>query len=184
MKTSFFDYFPVLQPEDNIILRQITTADAKDYFEYMNNENVAQYLSGTNLPHSLEHSISELQYWSSLFSSRRSVYWGIVLKDLNKLIGTAGFNNLWRTHARADLSYDLNFDYWGLGIMYRSLDNILNFAKNEMGVVRVQASTVVSNDRSFKLLTKLGFEKEGVMRKYEYLYNKHQDATLLSKILI
>ena len=174
MKTSFFNYFPVLQPEDNIILRQITTADAKDYFEYMNNENVAKYLSGTNLPNSLEHAITELQYWSSLFSSRRSVYWGIVLKDLNKLIGTVGFNNLWRIHSRAELSYDLNFDYWGLGIMYKSLDNILNFAQNEMGVVRVQASTVVSNDRSFKLLTRLGFKQEGVMCKYEYLHNEHQ----------
>ncbi len=184
MKTSFFDYFPILQPEDNIILRQITTADAKDYFEYMNNAQVAKYLSGTNLPHSLEHSISELQYWSSVFSSRRSIYWGIALKDSNKLIGTTGFNNLWRTHARADLSYDLNFDYWGLGIMHRSLENILDFAKNEMGVLRVQASTVVSNDRSFKLLTKLGFEQEGIMRKYEYLHEEYQDARLLSKILI
>ncbi|MCF8463184.1 MAG: GNAT family N-acetyltransferase [Rickettsiaceae bacterium] len=184
MITNFFNYFPVLEIEDNIILRQITTSDAKDYFEYMNNENVAKFVSGTNLPQSIEHAIDELRYWGSLFSSRRSIYWGVVLKDINKLIGTAGFNSLWQTHSRAELSYDLNFDYWGLGIMHKSLSKILDFAETEMGVVRVQASTIISNTRSFKLLDKLGFQQEGIMRKYEYLHNQHQDALLLSKILI
>jgi len=184
MKTQFFtENFPIFDVSDNIMLRQLHSSDAVEYFYYMNNKNVAEYIATSSLPSSISHAVDELKYWASLFTSRRSIYWGIADKSNNKLLGTVGYNNLWHAHSRGELSYDLDFNYWGRGIMSRALEEILKFSAEEMGLVRVQATIIQSNERSAKLLKRFNFECEGLLKKYECLRGDFYDSNMYAKIL-
>lgn len=184
MRTQFFNEdFPIMEIFDDVVLRQLHTSDAVEYFYYMNNENVAEYIASGSLPSSVSHAVDELKYWASLFSSRRSIYWGIAEKSSNKLIGTVGYNNIWHTHSRGELSYDLDFNYWGRGIMFKALEGILEFSEETIGLTRIQATVIETNERSAKMLKKLNFECEGLLQKYEYLRGDFYNSNMYAKIL-
>jgi ribosomal-protein-alanine N-acetyltransferase len=67
--------------------------------------------------------------------------------------------------------------------MSRALEEILKFSAEEMGLVRVQATIIQSNERSAKLLKRFNFECEGLLKKYECLRGDFYDSNMYAKIL-
>lgn len=177
----FFNAFPTLDLGD-IILREIEVSDAQDYFDYMSRKEMEGFLTKDNMPESLEKAVEEVQYWGSLFSSKRSIYWAIALKDTNKMIGTAGFNLISFPNSRAEISYDLSPDYWSKGIMLKSIKGILTFADHGLELVRVQATVITDNERSIKVLERCGFKQEGVLKQYEVVEGEHKDYYMYGRV--
>ena len=177
----FFGPFPELNLGD-IILREITEDDALDYFNYMSKKEMTGFLTKDNIPENFERAKEEVQYWGGLFPSKRSIYWAIAFKHDNKMIGTAGFNLISFSNSRADISYDLDPDYWGKGIMLKSIKGILEFADQALRLVRVQATVITTNDRSIKLLERCGFQQEGTLRKYELVEGQHKDYYMYGRV--
>ena len=177
----FFNNFPVLDLGD-IILREIEISDAPDYFDYMSRKEMESFLTKDNMPESLEKAVEEVKYWGSLFPSKRSIYWAIALKDTNKMIGTAGFNVISFPNSRAELSYDLSPDYWGKGVMLKSIKGILTFSDQGLEIVRVQATVITDNERSIKVLERCGFKKEGILEKYEVVEGQHKDYYMYGRV--
>lgn len=178
----FFGDFPALDLGD-VILREIEESDAQDYYEYMSNNAMEGFLTKENRPNSVEKALEEVRYWSSLFPQKRSIYWAIALKENNKMIGTAGFNLISFPNDRAEISYDLSPEYWGKGIMLRSINGILKFADIALELVRVQATVIVDNERSIKVLERTGFKKEGLLKKYEIVEGEHKDYFMYSRVI-
>jgi ribosomal-protein-alanine N-acetyltransferase len=179
----FFNNFPELDLGE-IILREIKTSDAQAYFDYMGRPEMQSFLTKDNIPETFERAMEEVQYWGSLFPQKRSIYWAITLKENNKMIGTAGFNIISFSNSRADISYDLDPEYWGKGIMLKSINGILNFADQILGLVRVQATVITDNERSIKLLDRCGFQREGILKKYELVDGQHKDYYMYGKVKI
>jgi ribosomal-protein-alanine N-acetyltransferase len=177
----FFNNFPVLDLGD-IILREIEISDAPDYFDYMSRKEMESFLTKDNMPESLEKAVEEVKYWGSLFPSKKSIYWAIALKDTNKMIGTAGFNVISFPNSRAELSYDLSPDYWGKGVMLKSIKGILTFSDQGLEIVRVQATVITDNERSIKVLERCGFKKEGILEKYEVVEGQHKDYYMYGRV--
>ncbi|XVN40443.1 MAG: GNAT family protein [Rickettsia endosymbiont of Argas persicus] len=173
--------FPIIDLND-IVLRELTEFDAEDYFNYMSKPEMAIYITDSNRPQNLKEAQEEIRYWSSLYKNHRSFYWGVALKDCNKLIGTVGFNIINLEHHRAEISYDLDFSYWGQGIMLKSIKNILKIA-DHIGIIRVQATVITDNIRSINLLERCGFAREGILKKYEIVANEHKDYYMYGRVL-
>ncbi len=170
----FFNPFPVIDL-GNFILREIRSDDAKRYLEYMSNPIMANYLTEDNLPKTIEKSIEEMEYWGSLFSAKKSFYWAIATKNDNKMIGTAGFNTISFPHNKAEISYDLDPEFWGQGVMLKAIKNIMEFASQQLQLVRVQATVITDNDRSIKLLERCNFKQEGLLEKFEIIDGVYKD---------
>ncbi len=175
-----FHSFPVLDLGD-IILREIEQEDAADYLNYMGRDEMAPFLTDNNRPTNIMEAQRELSYWIGLFSTQRSIYWAIALKENNKLIGTAGFNMISFIHRKAEISYDLDFDFWGKGLMLKSIKNIMKFA-DDIGIVRTQATIIQDNLRSLKLLERCGFAKEGILKKYEIVAGESRDYFMYARV--
>jgi ribosomal-protein-alanine N-acetyltransferase len=173
--------FPAIDLGD-IVLREIVDEDAEDYFRYMSRPEMTSFLTEANCPKNLEQALEEIRYWGSLFRNKRSFYWGIALKDSNKLIGTAGFNMISIPHGRAEISYDLDYEYWGKGMMLKSIKNILKFADYALKLTRVQATVITDNERSIKVLERCGFVNEGTLKKYEVVEGQHKDYYMYAKV--
>ena len=175
-----YNQFPILDLGE-IVLRELTSDDAEDYFNYMNKPQMHEVLTDNNRPTSINEAEEELRYWSSLFRNKRGFYWGIALKGNDQLIGTAGFNTISIIHRKAEVSYDLDHAFWGRGLMLKSLKAILNFIEYA-GIIRVQATVINDNIRSIKLLDRCGFMQEGLMKKYEVVQGMHRDYYMYAKI--
>ncbi len=179
----FFNAFPALDLGD-IVLREIVASDAQDYFDYMSRNEMKGCLTKDNIPQTLEKAAEEVKYWGSLFTSKRSIYWAIALKETNQMIGTAGFNLISFPNSRSEISYDLSPDYWGKGIMLKSIKGILKFSDHALELVRIQATVIIDNERSIKLLERCGFQKEGLLKQYEVVEGKHKDYYMYGRVTI
>lgn len=177
---SIYSQFPVLDLGD-IELRELTTDNSEEYFNYMSKPEMLSFLTDSNIPKNIEHAAEELRYWASLFRNRRGFYWGVVLKNNNQLVGTAGFNSVSIPHLKAEISYDLDPAFWGKGIMLRSIKNILKFI-DYAGIVRIQATVINDNIRSINLLERCNFVKEGFMKKYEIVQGVPKDYYLYARV--
>ena len=178
----FFGDFPEIDLGD-IVLREIEESDAHDYLYYMNHDDMEGFLTKENRPGNMDEAIKEVQYWGSLFPNKQSIYWAIALKENNKMIGTAGFNSISFSHSRADISYDLSPEFWGKGVMLKSIKGILKFADENLEMVRIQATVITDNERSIKLLDRCGFVKEGLLKKYEIVDDQYRDYYMCGRVV-
>ncbi len=88
---------------------------------------------------------------------------GITRKGENMVIGTCGFYSFDEGFHRAETGYELHPAYWQPGIMSEALRAILSFAFATMGLHRIEAVVDEGNERSQRLLRKLGFTHEGTL---------------------
>ena len=179
-KEKIFVEFPVLKMEEGFILRELQPLDSMDLLNYLSDKEVHKYINEEDTPATLKEAESEVHYWSSLFKHKRSVYWAVAREDTNQVIGTVGFNMWSRTHDRVEISYDLAHEYWGKGLMTSLLRLIIKYGFEEVNLKRIQATVVLSNKGSIRVLQKLGFKSEGVLAKYNYLRGKHCDSRMMA----
>lgn len=64
-------------------------------------------------------------------------------------------------------------DHFGKGFGKKMMNEIIDFCKS-IGVLRIELSVAVLNEKAIQLYESVGFTKEGVLRKYTYLKSKNQ----------
>jgi ribosomal-protein-alanine N-acetyltransferase len=62
--------------------------------------------------------------------------------------------------------------------MTKALNNVLMFAFNNMNVHRVEARTMLGNEASKRLLEKVEFKHEGILRGYRVIKEEPVDVHL------
>lgn len=115
-----------------------------------------------------------------LFPSGEGIRWAIALHQEEKILGTCGFHNWKKEHARAELGYELDSRHWRKGLMTEALSPVLDYGYREMGLNRVEAFVTVGNQRSLGFLQKAGFTLEGTLRHYEWARGQFQDQWVFS----
>jgi ribosomal-protein-alanine N-acetyltransferase len=99
------------------------------------------------------------------------------------IIGNVSFTNIVRGVFQAcHLGFRIDQDYQGHGLMREALTVSLAFAFNELGLHRVMANYRPENQRSGRLLRRLGFAVEGYARDYLLLDGQWRDHILTSLI--
>mgnify|MGYP000281721067 CR=1 FL=1 len=178
---NFFSKFPSFTL-DKVVLRDLQLKDAENYFNLYNFPEVSEYLSDEDVPKSVDEALKDVKFWGGLFYQKRSIFWAIADKETDNLIGTVGFVG-WNFHnRRLEVSYDLMPQYWRQGIMTGVLTEVFKLAFNKMQAYRIEARTMVKNEKSQAILRKIGFEHEGILRGYRIINKKPEDITLFSLI--
>lgn len=168
--------FPELESQD-LVMRQIVDTDAAAIFSIFSDPQVTEYYDLHPLGE-LEGAHAMIGRWGDRFKERQSVRWGIERKSESGLIGTCGLRTV--TEWRGVLGYDLNRTHWRRGIMRRALELVLEFAFERVELNRVEALVIPGNTASEKLLLRLGFQAEGILREYAYFKSSHHDLQMFS----
>lgn len=171
--------FPIIDLKE-ITLREITNYDTQAFYKYINHPQVSKFIAQEDLPQDLAAASIELKYWADLFINNQSIYWAIARSTDNQIIGTCGFNMINHIHQRAEISYDLDYNEWNKGIMTKAMSAVCSFGFKQLNLKRIQAMTAINNLASIKVLTKLNFKQEGLLKRYGILDNQHQDFKLYS----
>lgn len=174
-----FGEFPQ-QETGRLILRQMTLDDVDFYFHHFNNDKVIEGCCFPG-PKSLEAAREELErYCIKPFKENRGIRWGIVRKGGSELIGTCGYYDWIKPARRAEIGYDLDPAYWRQGIMTEALRAVLEYGFGKMGLNRIQAIIDSKNTRSLKLVHRVGFKTEGVLRQRSYFRGQFRDDVCFS----
>ncbi|MEK5231935.1 GNAT family protein [Lysinibacillus sp. FSL K6-0232] len=173
-----FKDFPTLATE-RLILRKGIVDDCQDILALYADENVVKYLPLT-LFTATEDAIAELNWYDKIFREQTGLRWVIEEAKTKKVIGTCGYLNYEKVHNRIEIGYDLNPEYWGKGLMQEALSNIIHFAFTAMEINKIEAKIEPENIASIKLLEKLRFAKEGVLRQHEFEKGKYVDLAIFS----
>lgn len=177
----FFTKFPTIHLGD-IVLRDLMLTDKQQYLEMMSDPEVIKYMSDEDVPTTLEETEREIKFWGGLFYRKQSIFWAIADASTNVMIGTIGFN-MWNfSNRRAEISYDLMRPYWRKGLMNKALNNAMIFGFRNMNLARIEARTMLENEPSRKLLEKVGFKQEGILRRYRMIHGQPTDVTMYSLI--
>ena len=101
----------------------------------------------------------------------------------NKLIASIDFSQIvWGPMQACFVGYSIDAQQQGKGLMQEFLPPCMEFMFRELGLHRIQASYMVGNERSGKLLERLGFAKEGVAKDYLKINGQWQDHVLTARI--
>jgi len=164
---------------ERLILRPLTPADSEGLFRIFSDPEVTKYLEITPLKFASEGK-ALLEYFNGQFERKTGVRWGIESKQDGALIGTCGFHTVELWVFKTELSYDVGRPYWGQGIVPEAAKALLRHAFGEMGMNRVQASVIPEAAASARVLEKLGFLREGVLRETGYWKGRFWDKVTYS----
>ncbi|WP_053219913.1 GNAT family N-acetyltransferase [Virgibacillus senegalensis] len=170
--------FPELETE-RLLLIEMGKQYAKRFFDIMSNDQVTRYY-GMNSLVNMEQAEELIHSLHETYKSGRGIRWGLVLKEDNSFIGTAGLNNLSIYSKKAEIGYELDPDYWRKGYASEAINKILEYSFLELSLFRMGAITFPQNDASNQLLRKLGFTREGTLRGYLYQNKQSHDAFIFS----
>lgn len=172
--------FPKLETE-RLLLRAITKDDAEGIFDCFSNENVTRYYGQETLEN-LEQAEAFVEFFSNSYKEKRGIRWGIERKGTQGIIGTIGFNAWSPKHKRAEIGYEIHPEQWRNGYTSEAVLKVLRYGFDELGLTRIGAVVFIDNEASSNLLTKVGFQKEGVLRGYMYQNGKAHDTYVYSII--
>lgn len=162
---SIFQTFPQLET-DRLILRRMQAADAQAIFRILSDEEVTQYYDEAAFT-ALSQANEQIEAWETGYNHRRCIRWGVALKEDGVVIGSCGFYGTHSWHMRGSIGYELARPFWRQGIMSEALKAILALGFREMDLNRIDAVVMPENTASIRLLEKLGFCNEGMLREYE-----------------
>ena len=82
-----------------------------------------------------------------------------------EVIGLCGLSALSYEHRRAEIGYVLDRAQWGHGWMLEALEAVLAHGFETLELHRIEAELDPRNEASARILTRLGFVREGVLRE-------------------
>ncbi len=171
--------FPILETE-RLILRELTEGDGKFLFKYWSDNEVIRYMNIDAFTDICEAK-DMINLLNTLFKEKQAIRWGIFSKELDCLIGTCGYNSgLKREVYIGEIGYELGSEFWGNGFMAEALNCIIDYGFKTLTLNRIEAYVMLENQNSVRLLEKLDFQEEGVLREHGYYKNGFWDEYIFS----
>lgn len=172
--------FPTLET-DRLILRELTKEDAEGIFACFSNEAVTRFYGQETLQE-IEEAEQFIEFFSKNYHEKRGIRWGIERKGVQGIIGTIGFNAWLPKHKRAEIGYEIHPKYWRQGYTSEAVSEVLSYGFGVMELTRIGAIVFLENEASNKLLQKLGFHQEGILKKYMYQNGMAHDTYIYSRL--
>lgn len=105
------------------------------------------------------------------------------LFDEARVVGIINLSNFVRGAFQAcHLGYSIDSELEGRGLMTVAVSRVVEHAFHVLGMHRVMANYLPDNARSARLLERLGFEKEGLARKYLLIAGQWRDHVLTARV--
>ncbi len=98
------------------------------------------------------------------------------------IVATVGFHSVSLQFGTGEIAFDVAPAYWGKGIATAACRAATLWAFDVAGWHRVQATTVLANVRSQRVLEKCGFKREGLVRNFRIVRGSPADYWMYSAI--
>ena len=162
---------------EKVSLKLASPAQVEDYLNYYReNREFLMEFEPLREPsfYTMEGQRKTLEEYYKGYLNGQAINFGIYLKG--QLIGKVQLSNLiYGGFRSSNLGYALHKDFEGQGLMKDALREVISYAFEDLDLHRLEASTLLHNERSQKLLLHLGFEKIGLNPKFLFIHGKWED---------
>ena len=150
--------FPEIKTK-RLLLRKIEESDCEDILFLRSDETVTKFIERpeNRKTKNKTDAIKFIKEINEAFGKNKSISWGITFKNNPKIIGTICLWNFSLINKTAEIGYDLNPEFQGLGIMSEAINS--------------EAFTHKKNENSKKLLKKNEFVFNENRKDLENDYN-------------
>jgi len=105
----------------------------------------------------------------------------IIVKESGKRIGTIGLSDIDFRNQKAEYGILIGEESeLGKGYGYEASKEIIKYGFKELNLKKIYLKTFIDNKKAIKLYDRLGFIKEGVLRKEIFKKGEHKDVVLMS----
>jgi [ribosomal protein S5]-alanine N-acetyltransferase len=147
-----------------LTIRLVEESDLPSLFVVNADDAVTRYL-----PYGSWKSVADGEAWFSRAAARLAAgeagQFVIVHRESRRVVGTCLLFRFEESSARAEVGYVLAREYWGAGYMLEAMKAFVAFAFEQLGMQRLEAEIDPRNVSSAKLLERLGFVREGLLRQ-------------------
>ncbi len=174
------DWRPPTLETPRLILRPVSAADAGAVFLYASNPAVTRFTLFETHRSIDDSRWFVTDYVRSRYVSREPDPLAVALKDdpLRRMVGALGAHWVSQPNGTMELGYSLAEPYWGRGLTTEAAGAVTDHVFTEYPVERLQARVFVGNEPSGKVLERLGFQQEGVLRSLVFRRGRHWDIVM------
>ncbi|MCB0215294.1 MAG: GNAT family N-acetyltransferase [Caldilineae bacterium] len=161
----FPETFPELGTE-RLRLQALRADDAEALFAIFADPEVMRYWSRPPM-RELAEAEALVADATAAFAAGDSFRWGLRSDAEDRVIGTCSLFHLDAQNGRAEIGYALRRPSWGQGLMQEALRAVIGYAFDARGLDlgRIEADLDPHNQASARLLERLGFAREGLLRE-------------------
>jgi len=173
-----FKNLPILET-GRLRLRKLSMRDAGDVFAYASVPEVAEHVTW-EYHRNISDSMHYLRFITQQYQDGIPSPWGIIHKELGKLIGTIGYHVWSLPNGFGEVGYALSKDFWNKGYTTEAFEEVIKFGFERMKLNRVEATCKLANSASEKVMLKCGLSYEGILRKRLFAKSEYHDLKLYS----
>ncbi|OHU86839.1 MULTISPECIES: GNAT family N-acetyltransferase [Pseudoalteromonas] len=158
-----------------LVIRPVTPDDLAASFEHRSCALTSRYIGE---PASYEQAKQRLlegcKPWHAQENERLAL--AITLQSNERLIGELMFKYVNKESLIGEIGYRLHKDYIGQGYAYEAVSGFIEHLFVEQEVMKITALCATENTASWKLMEKLGMQREGHLRRHFQLTTQRADA--------
>ena len=158
-------------------LRPLRSDDADALFALQSDPRVMRYWSHAPWT-DREQAVARLDQLERDRESSEFYQWAIAVDGDDRLVGTVSLFALNRAQKRAEVGYALASKVWGRGYATEALKLAVDFAFEALGVARLEADIDPRNDASCRLVERIGFVREGLLRERWHVAGEATDSAI------
>ena len=167
---------------ERLVLREFGEDDWRAVLDYQRDPLYLRYYPWQDRDETEVRSFVDMfRAWQSE-QPRRRFQLAIILREDSALIGNCGLRRKPGNEWEADIGYELSPERWGHGFATEAARAMVDFGFCELGLRRISSWCVADNAASVRVLERLGFKKEGRLRRNEFFKGRWWD-TLLYAVL-
>lgn len=165
-------------PTKRLLLRKITP-DSLDYIYTQSDETIMALMGIKTNEELLKQKKRQKEGFTTC--NKKFLYFNLLEKETEKVIGWAGYHTWYIDHDRAELGYWIYDDIdKQKGYMSEALSTILLYGFQEMNLHRIEAFIAPYNQASQNTILKFGFTLEGLLREHYFYDGKMDDSEVYS----
>ncbi|MFP2926568.1 GNAT family N-acetyltransferase [Pyxidicoccus sp. 3LG] len=164
---------------DRFLMRQPRLEDAAELATIYGDSEVARYIP-YDAAGGVQKMLEKLTRDLETASHGEGFRWVVCERGQQSPLGTVGLFNWSQRDRHAEVGYVLARPLWGRGVMKDLMPALLRFGFEQMRLHRIEARVDTRNAASLRVLTRAGFQQEGVLREDYVEPDGFSDTAILS----
>ncbi|GIO23937.1 GNAT family N-acetyltransferase [Oceanobacillus sp. J11TS1] len=164
--------------DDNLSLRQLQLTDANALFKVVENsrEKLRTWLPWIEMTRQPTDCLAFIDMCLQSAQRKQSLHVGIFKG--NNIIGCISYNYIDWQNGSTSIGYWLDPTYQGKGVMTAAVQVMIDYAFYTLRLNRIEIRATTHNKKSRAIPERFNFQKEGIIRQGEWLYDHFEDLVV------
>lgn len=162
-----------------VYLRAFELNDSILFHKFRNDDEIYELITGNKYFVSFEREKKWVE--ERIFNDEKKIYLSICLKENDRLIGYASINEIdYRNRSAQWGSIIIDKSEQGKGLSLEVGQLLLKLVFEELGLNRFYSHISENHVGSLKMVERLGFKQEGILRENVYKLNRFHNSIAIS----